>query len=136
MCQQILSKAAAFAASLVACFDSHCRVNSDVMLPNSLNYKKNLVAVKTSNSLLAVLFCFSLAHCCHAQQTLIDGEWEGALVREGSEAKISINFKATTSGIEGTMTMPTVGMFRQPLSKIAFSSPRAHFEQENLAAIF
>lgn len=82
-----------------------------------------------------VLFTF-LSVSVNAAQTSLDGHWEGALVRESSEARVTINFKTTDNGIEGTMTMPTVGMFRQPLSKIALTSPKAHFEQENVAAVF
>lgn len=87
----------------------------------------------------ALLFTFTLAICSQlsaASQTPIAGQWEGALMREGVEAKVTINLKTTTNGVEGTMTMPTVGMFRQPLSKIAFNSPKLHFEQENIAAVF
>lgn len=84
----------------------------------------------------AVVLCALLTASVYAAQTSLDGQWEGGLVREDSEARVTINFKTTDNGIEGTMTMPTVGMFRQPLSKIAFNSPKAHFEQENVAAVF
>jgi hypothetical protein len=86
--------------------------------------------------LVTVLFFIFPAASSHAEQTPLDGRWEGALVREGSEAKIIVNFKTTARGIGGTMTMANVGMFRQPLSKITFDAHQAHFEQENLAAIF
>jgi Esterase FrsA-like len=84
----------------------------------------------------AVVLCIFLAASVRAAQASLDGQWEGALVREGLEASVIVNFKTTAGGVEGTMTMPSVGMFRQPLSKIAFKSPKAHFEQENVAAVF
>src|SRR5262245_39153367 len=34
------------------------------------------------------------------------------------------------------MNMLDVGMFRQPLSKIAINTPRVHFEQENIDGVF
>lgn len=84
----------------------------------------------------AALFWVFLAASPLVAQTPIDGQWQGMLLREGSEAKVSVHFKTTASGVEGTMTMLTVGMFRQPLSKITLNLPQLHFEQENLAAIF
>lgn len=84
----------------------------------------------------AIVLCAFIAASVHAAQVSLDGQWEGTLVREGSEAKVIVNFKTTAGGVEGTMTMPSVGMFRQPLSKITFNSPKAHFEQENVAAVF
>lgn len=84
----------------------------------------------------AILLCAFFAASARAPQVSLEGQWEGALVREGSEAEVTINFRTTVNGVEGTMTMPSVGMFRQPLSKIAFDAPKAHFEQENVAAVF
>src|SRR5689334_19408165 len=85
---------------------------------------------------VAVVTCLFVAAPVRAAQVSLDGQWEGALVRERSEARVILNFRTTADGVEGTMTMPSVGMFRQPLSKIALDSPRVHFEQENVAAVF
>jgi uncharacterized protein len=85
--------------------------------------------------MMASLLLSSAPISLAAQQPL-DGPWEGALVREGAEAKITVNFKETAGVTEGTMTMLSVGMFRQPLSKLICESPKVHFEQENLAAVF
>ena len=93
--------------------------------------------IRTVNFITAIFLCALFASSSYATQTPLNGEWDGALLREGSEAKVKINFKTTADGnIEGTMTMPSVGMFRQPLSKISFNSPKIHFEQENIAAVF
>ncbi|MBA4124159.1 MAG: alpha/beta fold hydrolase [Acidobacteria bacterium] len=91
---------------------------------------------KTVKFITAIFLCAFWVASSYAAQTSLDGEWQGALVREGSEAKVSLNFKTTADGVEGTMTMPDVGMFRQPLSNISLSFPKAHFEQENIAAVF
>ena len=64
------------------------------------------------------------------------GHWEGALVHEGYESSEKLDFKPAGSQIAGTMTMPDVGMFKQPLTNVGFHSPAAHFEPLNLAAIF
>jgi dienelactone hydrolase len=85
--------------------------------------------------LMGGLLVFWASVSLAAQQPL-DGQWEGALTREGSEAKITITFKETPGVLEGTMTMLSVGMFQQQLSKLTYASPKVHFEQENLAAIF
>ncbi len=82
---------------------------------------KNLMVDRVANLIVAVLFCIFLAAPAHAEQSSLDGEWEGALVREGSEAQIVVNFRTSARGIDGTMTMPTVGMFRQRLSKKGIS---------------
>lgn len=91
---------------------------------------------KTLNFIAAAVICVLLFASSGAAQTSLDGQWQGALMREGAEAEVTVNFKTTANGVEGTMTMPSVGMFRQSLSKIAFNSPKAHFEQENVAAVF
>ena len=89
-----------------------------------------------ANGIAAVCFLLFFAVAARALDTPLDGQWEGTLQREGSEARVSVRFRSTASGVEGTMTMPTVGMFRQPLSKIGLKLPQLHFEQENLEAIF
>src|SRR5262249_51194855 len=98
--------------------------------------ERNVKLIRKVNLIIATLFWLLVAASSYTAQTALDGEWQGALVREGSEAKVIVNFKKIANGFDGTMTMPTVGMFRQPLSKITLSSPQVHFEQDNLAAIF
>jgi hypothetical protein len=83
-----------------------------------------------------ILFSLFLSVSSRAAQSPLDGQWDGELVREGSEAKVTVIFKTTASGVEGTMTMPDVGMFRQPLSKITINSPKVHFEQDNIGGVF
>lgn len=95
-----------------------------------------LIVTRVISFVAAVVLCTFLAASVHAAQVSLDGQWEGALAREGSQARVIVNFKTTAGGVEGTMTMPSVGMFKQTLSKIAFNSPKAHFEQENVAAVF
>lgn len=93
--------------------------------------------IRTINFITAIFLCAFLVASSQAAQTSLEGQWDGTLARQGSEAKVTINFKTTAGGeIEGTMTMPSVGMFRQSLSKISFNSPKIHFEQENVAAVF
>src|SRR5215510_5304534 len=94
------------------------------------------MATRSVNLIVAALLCTSLAAFSHAAQSSLDGQWEGTLVRENSEAKITLNFRTTADGIEGTMNMPSVGMFRQPLSKITINSSKIHFEQDNIVAVF
>ena len=53
-------------------------------------------------------------------------------MREGSEATVSAIYKPTANGFNGTMTVLSVGMFRQPLSDVILNSPQIHFEQKNL----
>src|SRR5215813_1105213 len=96
--------------------------------------ERNLMIARRVN-LIAVLSWLFLAAPAHVAQTPLDGHWQGMLLRDGSEVKVSVLFKRTASSLEGTMTMLTVGMFRQPLSKITLNLPQLHFEQENLAAI-
>src|SRR5215813_12684968 len=100
------------------------------------NCRQRSVMIARRVNLIAVLSWLFLAAPAHVAQTPLDGHWQGMLLREGSEVKVSVLFKPTASGVEGTMTMLTLGMFRQPLSKISLNLPRLHFEQENLAAIF
>ena len=86
--------------------------------------------------ILIAVSCVFLTGAASVAQTKLDGAWQGALVREGSEATVSVIFKPTANGFNGTMTMLSVGMFRQPLSNIILNSPQIHFEQENLTAVF
>ncbi len=92
--------------------------------------------MRSRNIIATALLCTSLAGFSRAAQVSLDGQWEGVLSREGSEAKVTLNFKDKQGPHEGTMTMLSVGMFRQPLTKIAYRSSKVHFEQENLAAVF
>jgi hypothetical protein len=94
------------------------------MVSSGSDEKGILMMARVISFVATFAFCTFLTASVHAAQTTLDGQWEGALVREGSEAKVTINFKTTASGVEGTMTMPTVGMFRQPCSKIAFCTCR------------
>src|SRR5215468_2672752 len=98
--------------------------------------ERNTTISRKVNLIAAALFWGFFAATPHVAQTPLAGQWQGMLLREGSEAKVSVNFKPTPAGIEGTMTMLTVGMFRQPLSKITVNLPQLHFEQSNLDAIF
>jgi uncharacterized protein len=49
---------------------------------------------------------------------------------------VTLNFKDKQGSDGETMTMLSVGMFRQPLTNISYSSSNVHFEQENVAAVF
>src|SRR5262245_36642956 len=86
--------------------------------------ERNTTISRKLNLIAAALFWVFFAATPHVAQTPLAGQWQGMLLREGSEAKVSVNFKPTPNGIEGTMTMLTVGMFRQPLSKIGRASCR------------
>jgi pimeloyl-ACP methyl ester carboxylesterase len=70
-----------------------------------------------------------------AQQPLT-GHWEGFLQRQGSTAAVSLDLTVGGGVAKGTMTMPSVGMFREPLSNITYRSSLMHFEQQNLDAVF
>src|SRR5215510_388832 len=118
---------------------SRRRVNSTffLLISSVANCReKILMSIGKMNCIAAVFFFGFFAVSSRAQHMPFDGQWEGTLQREGSEVRVSVRFTSTASGVEGTMTMPTVGMFRQPLSKISLKLPQLHFEQENLAAIF
>lgn len=106
------------------------------LLALTATYGEIFSMIRTLNLIAGIFFLTFSVVFAQGAQTLLDGEWQGALMREGSEAEVFLNFKITADGIQGTMSMPSVGMFRQPLSNIALSSSKAHFEQENIGAIF
>jgi pimeloyl-ACP methyl ester carboxylesterase len=83
---------------------------------------------------LASCLLFTIAAAATPSQ--LEGYWEGSLDREASVAPVAVTISRTTDGLAGQMSMPSVGMFRQPLSDITVHLPKVHFQQQNLAATF
>lgn len=76
---------------------------------------------------LALLLC-SFRTTTHADQNSIVGHWQGALLREGDELKVTADFKIEAWNLKGTIDSPATGGLGIPLIKISFESPRVHFE--------
>ena len=76
---------------------------------------------------LALLLC-SFHTTSNAAQNSIDGHWEGALLREGDELKITADFKTEAGSLKGTIDAPDAGGLGIPIIKISFESPKLHFE--------
>lgn len=76
---------------------------------------------------LALLLC-SVHTTSNAAQNSIDGHWEGALLREGDELKVTADFKIEAGKLKGTIDSPDAGGLGIPLIKISFESPKLHFE--------
>jgi len=62
-----------------------------------------------------------------AAQSLIDGHWEGVMVREGSELTVSFDFSAEASGIRGSFNSPALHALRIPLRNVTYNAPNVHF---------
>jgi hypothetical protein len=92
----------------------------------SLNDNEGTAVMMRSRNIIAtaLLLCTSLAAFSRAVQGSLDGQWERVLSRQGSEAKVSLRFKDVKGSLEGTMTMLSVGMFRQPLTTFLLIHPK------------
>jgi pimeloyl-ACP methyl ester carboxylesterase len=59
--------------------------------------------------------------------SIITGRWEGAVVREGAIQRLDIEFAAPEGPLEGTFSIPELGLYREPLTEIDFVPPGLTF---------
>ncbi len=77
--------------------------------------------------LVALATMLTFVSSSTAAQSLIDGHWEGVMVREGSELTVSFDFSAEASGIRGSFNSPALHALRIPLRNVTYNAPNVHF---------
>src|SRR5438093_6610827 len=77
--------------------------------------------------LVALATMLTFVSSSTAAQSLIDGHWEGVMVREGSELTVSSDFSAEASGIRGSFNSPALHALRIPLRNVTYNAPNVHF---------
>ena len=75
---------------------------------------------------IAVLSC--LCTLCSAAQKSIEGHWEGVMIREHAELKVSFDFASDATGLKGSFNSPSQRAIGIPLQKITYTAAKAHFE--------
>jgi pimeloyl-ACP methyl ester carboxylesterase len=72
---------------------------------------------------LAVAFVQGLA-----AQAVIDGHWEGTLIREGAKLPVSFDLMTSGKGLKATFNSPTQRATGIPIRNASFVSPKLHME--------
>src|SRR5436853_534434 len=80
------------------------------------------------NFVRAIAVLFYLCTLCSAAQKSIEGHWEGVMIREGAELKISFDFASYATGLKGSFNSPSQRAIGIPLQKIMYTAPKVHFE--------
>jgi hypothetical protein len=60
-------------------------------------------------------------------QNSIDGHWEGVMVREGAELRMSFDFVNEATGIKASFNSPTQRALSIPLRNVTYAAPNVHF---------
>jgi hypothetical protein len=58
------------------------------------------MVVRSRNIIATALLCTCVGGFSRAAESSLDGQWEGVLSREGSEAKVTLNFKTSRVPME------------------------------------
>ena len=85
---------------------------------------------KTASILPFVLVMF---HCCAAATcaqtpSVLEGRWEGVMVREGAELPVILEFTQSGGSMQGFWSAPAMRVAGVPLTNIRVDLPRVHFE--------
>src|SRR5262245_13610883 len=61
---------------------------------------------------------------CLAQPPSFAGHWEGAMVREGAELKVSFDFATGADGLKGSFNSPSQRAIGIPLQRVTYLAPK------------
>ena len=76
----------------------------------------------------ALLLLFAGWPCEGLSQNLLDGYWEGSMVRDGSVLNVYFEFARDKENYQGNFNAPTMRALKIPLQAITFVTSKAHFE--------
>jgi uncharacterized protein len=75
---------------------------------------------------LALLLCLVVSS--FGAQKLMEGHWEGVMVREGAELPVSFDFTHEAAGLKASFNSPTQRALGIPLRNVSYAAPKVHFE--------
>jgi pimeloyl-ACP methyl ester carboxylesterase len=77
---------------------------------------------------LTLFFCLTGFTFSATAQELIEGHWEGEMVREGAKLPVSFDFIKQGAELKASFDSPTQRATGIPLRNVSFVSPKIHFE--------
>jgi hypothetical protein len=90
--------------------------------------KRSRVTVFNGQILAELSLIASLCIGCGAPRLqALDGFWEGHVVRDGSEVPVTFSFVTERTMLRGSVTIPTLGAWRLPLSDLSLSGADVRF---------
>lgn len=57
----------------------------------------------------------------------VTGHWSGAVIRKGAVQLLNISFEKGKKGLRGTIDIPELGMFAEPLKNLKYDHPKLSF---------